>query len=212
MNIRVRACQPADLPALSRICLATALHGEDGTSAFTDPRLPGLVYAEPYARLEPGLAWVAEDADGVCGYVLGAADTLAFARRCEAGWWPPLRCQYPAPPADDPSADAALRRQLHDRTPPTFDFLPRFPAHLHINLLPRSQRTGAGTQLIATFLAALRVQGVPGVHLGVSARNPGAQAFYARQGFATLQAPAWGKWMGRALAAAEEAAGLGPST
>ncbi|MGK0618858.1 GNAT family N-acetyltransferase [Meiothermus cerbereus] len=67
-----------------------------------------------------------------------------------------------------------------------------YPAHLHIDLLPRAQGRGLGRRLMEVFLARLRELGVPGVHLGVGQRNAGALAFYQRMGFVRLQTHPWG--------------------
>jgi ribosomal protein S18 acetylase RimI-like enzyme len=58
----------------------------------------------------------------------------------------------------------------------------RYPAHLHIDLLPRAQGHGLGRALVTTLTDALRERGVPGLHLGVDPANTGALAFYARIG------------------------------
>jgi hypothetical protein len=50
---------------------------------YSDPRLIGHVYVGPYAVLEPELSFIVEDADGVAGYVLGAANTALFEERLE---------------------------------------------------------------------------------------------------------------------------------
>src|SRR5215471_16523372 len=94
---RIRRYQAADLADLYRVCLETADSGQDATGFFSDPMLPGHVFAAPYAIFEPSLAWVAEDAAGVAGYVLGALDTRAFEERLERYWWPALRARYPDP-------------------------------------------------------------------------------------------------------------------
>jgi ribosomal protein S18 acetylase RimI-like enzyme len=47
--------------------------------------------------------------------------------------------------------------------------------------------------------AALSRQGVPGVRLGVGARNAGGIAFYRKVGFITLREEAWGFVMGKRL-------------
>ena len=77
-EVRVRPYQPGDIDDLCRVCLLTAFNGADGTALFRDPRLPGQVYAAPYAIFEPSLAMVAQDADGVAGYIVAAFDSLAF--------------------------------------------------------------------------------------------------------------------------------------
>src|SRR5215471_17167414 len=94
---RIRRYQAADLADLYRVCLETADSGQDATGFFSDPMLPGQVFAAPYAIFEPSLAWVAEDAAGVAGYVLGALDTQSYEQRLERDWWPALRARYPDP-------------------------------------------------------------------------------------------------------------------
>ena len=66
---------------------------------------------------------------------------------------------------------------------------PRWPSHLHMNLLPEARGRGAGAQLIAAWLARLRAVGSPGCHLGTLAENRVARAFFARMGFRDLDAP-----------------------
>src|SRR5215813_3794882 len=78
----IRRYQAADLDAMYRVCLLTANIGGDGTHLFRDPKLPGDVYAVPYALLEPGIAIVIQDATGVGGYVVGAMDSLNL----KIGW------------------------------------------------------------------------------------------------------------------------------
>ncbi len=157
-----------------------------------DPRLPGHIYAAPYALFEPSLAFVAQDACGVSGYVVAALDSRAFERRLERDWWPELRARLPEPTehlAEGLSAPELFALHAIHHPWGTPDELARdFPSHLHINLLPRSQGRGIGRQLIATVIAALRDQGSPGFHLRVSLRNQRAAGFYRRVGFVELPA------------------------
>ncbi len=83
---RIRPYQPDDLDELYRICVQTADNGQDATSMFRDPRLPGHVHAAPYALFEPSLAFVAQDAGGVGGYIVAALDSQAFEQRLERVW------------------------------------------------------------------------------------------------------------------------------
>ena len=68
----VRPYRPSDLPALYDICLKTADNGADATHLYGDHRVVGEIFAAPYAVLEPDHALVAEDAEGIAGYILGA--------------------------------------------------------------------------------------------------------------------------------------------
>jgi len=199
--MRLRPTRPDDAAALAEICIRTGHHGQDARAVYDDPALLAEIFVLPYATLESPWCWVWEDEAGVAGYIVGTPDTRAFARRTEALWWPRLRRQHPLPAAHDSSPQAQLHRRLYADVTAGLPFLDSHPAHLHIDLLPRAQGCGWGTQLMATFVQALQKAGVPGVHLGVSALNPGAVTFYRRVGFEVLQQPAWGLWMGRRFTA-----------
>jgi ribosomal protein S18 acetylase RimI-like enzyme len=187
--VRVRNATPADLPDVYSVCLQTADDGDDATSSYVDPALPGHVWAGAYVTLEPRLAFVLDDVDGVAGYVLGALDTADFARRCDELWWPPLRRVVPDPTDVDPAertADERAAHLIHHPITMPRSIISRYPSHLHIDLLPRAQGAGNGRRLLATLLSAMRELGSPGVHLGVSATNTKAIGFYRHLGWETV--------------------------
>jgi GNAT superfamily N-acetyltransferase len=189
---RIRAYRPGDIDTLYRICLQTADGGQDATGRFSDPRLPGHVYMAPYVTFEPSLAFVAEDAAGVGGYIVAALETLAFGRRLARDWWPALRARYPEPPADQaerlPLPERYAVHDIHHPFSAPPEVVERFPSHLHVNLVPRMQGRGAGRQLIATLMSGLRDHGSRGVHLFVGRSNTRAAGFYRHVGFAELPA------------------------
>ncbi|GIW29377.1 MAG: hypothetical protein KatS3mg070_2740 [Meiothermus sp.] len=191
MGFAIRPYTPTDLPELYRVCLLTGDSGADASGLYHDPELLGHFYAAPYAVREPDLTFVLTDLEGVCGYVLGCRDSLEFAAWMEAVWLPPLRQKYPLPLEADTSRDAAMIRLIHKGYVPS-SLADTYPAHLHIDLLPRAQGQGQGRRLMEVFLERLRRLGVPGVHLGVGRRNVGAVAFYERMGFIRLQTFSWG--------------------
>lgn len=199
----IRKAQARDHKALSLICLATADSGADASHFPDDPALPGLYFALPYQVYEPDFAFVVQDAQGICGYVLGAPDSRGFAAVMESDWLPPLRARIAAPgPAADWVHFDWLRDLIH-RPPalPPID-LGRYPAHGHIDLLPRAQGRGVGALAMQTMMQALATDGVPGIHLGVSPRNPRAMHFYGKLGFRHLDPPGiWNDtiYMARAL-------------
>lgn len=176
----LRGYVPDDLAPLYRICLLTGDAGRDATPLYRDPDLLGHVYCGPYPAADPSLSLVVEDAEGVAGYLVGTADSTGFAAWQEQHWWPALRQRYPLGP-DDGTADHRLVEHLHH--PPLVVPPPGYPAHLHVDLLPRLQGQGWGRRLVEEFARRLRQRGVPGLHLGVDPRNTGAHAFYARLGF-----------------------------
>lgn len=127
---------------------------------------------------------MAEDDDGVGGYVIGVPDTVAFEAWCEESWWPALRRRYTRSTFAAETPDARLVATIHD--PPTAapDVVADYPAHLHIDLLPRFQGRGYGRRMMTAMFAALAERGAHGVHLGVGASNTRAIGFYRRLGMA----------------------------
>lgn len=176
----MRPYRPGDLPAMYHVCLLTGDAGRDATGLYADPDLLAHVYCGPYPTADPSLSLVVVDEVGVGGYVVGTADSVGFAAWQDEHWWPALRERYPLGP-DDGTADHRLVEHLHH--PPHDEPPAGFPAHLHIDLLPRLQGQGWGRRLIEAFAAALAERGVPGMHLRVDPRNASALAFYHRLGF-----------------------------
>lgn len=181
---QIRPFHAGDLDALFAICLQTGDHGVDATIQYADPRIIGEVYAAPYAILEPDLAYVVQDDEGVAGYVLGTKDTRAFEARCEAEWWPSLREVHakPSVPTAAWTPDQMRAFQIHRPFPIPEPVVAAAPAHLHINLLPRLQGQGLGQALLDTWLWAAGGK----AHLGCDLENLRAQRFYNAYGFARL--------------------------
>ena len=182
----IRPVEPYDLDGLYAVCLRTGDAGEDATGLFDDPRLLGEVYVGPYMAMPGGIGLTVVE-DGVpSGYALAAVDTRSFEAVCEERWWPPLRARYPDPGPDPATADERLIQMIHDPPRAADDVVTRYPAHLHLDLLPIVQGMGVGRSLMNLLLDDLCARGLPGVHLGADPRNRRAIGFYAHLGFATL--------------------------
>ncbi len=179
MSIDLRPLRAEDLDALYDIALKTGDAGGDATRFHKDRRLLGHLYAAPYGVLAPNWCVVAEDEEGVCGYVVGAPDTRSFADELERSWWPELRGRYPDPgPPPFASADAARIYQMYHPSLPPAAVIDRFPAHMHMNILPRAQGQGVGRALCEKWCAMAEKRGVSGVHVGVSPKNHRGAAFW----------------------------------
>lgn len=187
-----------DLPALYRVCLLTGAAGQDASAAHTDPDLPGHLFAGPYVVFPGSVALVVQDEEGVAGYCLGVPDTPAFEDWMEEVWLPPLRDRHPRGSGGTP-ADEGLIGWFHAPLRPTAHLVDAYPAHLHVDLLPRLQGQGWGRRLIDAMAARLAAAGAHGVHLGVDPANTGAAAFYARLGFDGLDGPEGACFFGRLL-------------
>lgn len=185
----IRPYHSGDLDALYDIALKTGEAGADATALYADPLLVGHIYAAPYGVLAPNAAFVAEDGDGVAGYIVGAVDTRAFEAQTEQDWWPALRPNYVDPVGVSPDAwtpDQTRAYQIHHPHPAPRRVVASYPSHLHINLLPRLQGQGVGKQLMDTWLDAVTAQGSPGAHLGVASTNARGLRFYRAYGWTEL--------------------------
>ena len=170
---------------LEEICLLTGAAGGDATDLLSDPTLLPDAYLTPYLEREPELCLVlADDADVPVGYAVGTADTAAFEQWCTTQWWPRVCARSTgrtSPPRSD--LERHLVDRITDRVPKDPQLLERFPAHLHIDLLPVAQGGGNGRRLITALLDALRAARAHGVHLGVDPANERALGFYRHLGF-----------------------------
>ncbi|HEV2649696.1 MAG TPA: GNAT family N-acetyltransferase [Rhizomicrobium sp.] len=181
----IRPARADDMDALYEICLLTGDAGQDATATFRDPRILGHVFAAPYLALEPESCFVVEDQLGVGGYIVGTRDTAAFERREESEWWPGLRQHIadPGKPRRGMTADERMAYMIHHPILAKPHITAAYPAHLHINCLPRFQGIGLGKTMIDTWLRAMAAAGVKTAHLGVGPRNERGVRFYKTYGF-----------------------------
>jgi ribosomal protein S18 acetylase RimI-like enzyme len=182
----IRPVIKQDTPSLYQIALRTGDAGQDATALHKDPKLIGHIYAAPYAIFEPKSCFVAEDDEGVAGYIVGTRNTVAFDERLERDWWPLLRPQYEDPsdvPFDEWTPDQLRAFLIHHPAKTPQRIVDTYPSHLHINLLPRLQGQKLGYAMIDKFLQAMDMAGSRGVHLGVSPSNERAIRFYRNYGF-----------------------------
>ncbi|MEO8881847.1 MAG: GNAT family N-acetyltransferase, partial [Devosia sp.] len=132
------------------------------------------------------------------GFVVGAADSLAYEQKLAESWWPNLQIEYAGRKNELP-LDSKVLDYIRNPAPAESEFFDRYPAHLHINLLPPAQSGGWGRKLIEAEIESLRRSGVPGVHLGVSSTNYRAIGFYEHVGFTRLAEGDGGIWYGMIL-------------
>jgi len=199
---KVRLSEPRDEAAAYEVCLRTGDDGGDAAPMFDDPRALGHIYVGPYLKFEPELAFVLEDSQGVCGYVLGALDSTKFYDAYLNQWLPALRGRYPEPlgvPAQWNQTQKVIHQYHH---PDIFMPEPReqYRSHLHIDLLSRVQGRGLGREMMQVLLAKLTSQGSPGVHLGLGLTNARAEQFYKKLGFLELTIVGDVRYLGKILA------------
>lgn len=201
--MELRPVRTSDLDSLYAISVATGAAGADASHLYADSRMMGHIYSAPDAVLSPGTAFVAEDDLGVAGYIVGVPDTRAFEALMEAKWWPALRAVYADPSVVPPASWNADQRRsfmIHHPKPVPEAVVAAFPAHLHMNLLPRAQGRGVGRDLLDVWLARMRTLGAFRVHLGTNIANTRSIRFWSAAGFERLDTPPDSTvWFGRIL-------------
>ncbi len=188
----IRPATEADQERLYQVVVKTGQAGNDATPLYKDPKMLGHIYTAPYVVLAPELVFTAEVNGRVVGYVCGVADSRAFEAKLEDKWWPGLRERYPAPDVSRQAswtADELRAAWIHNPVPTPDYVVDRFPAHMHMNLMPNSRGSGLGRRLFDTWLEAAQACGVGPVHIGADPKNAGGMAFWRAMGFERLLQP-----------------------
>lgn len=193
-SVSVRPYTPDDRARVRHICFVTGYMGDPVDWLWRDEESFATVFSGYYTDAEPESALVV-DVDGeVAGYLLGCVDTATawdpakvVGRQVLRRWLllRPGTARFMWRSLADAALDAAS-----GRLPPTRVIDPRWPAHLHINLLHSARGCGAGSALMHAWLDRLRERGSAGCHIETLAENHRAIAFFEATGFVREGAPA----------------------
>ena len=185
----IRQAKISDMDDLYDICIRTGNYGEDARNLYNNHEALGIYYVGPYVTFEQDLAFVLEDKIGICGYVHGTKDTKIFFKKMTEEWLPKYQKRFPMPDGDPEKwdMDQKIVALIHNPRVSIPDSLNNFPAHLHIDLLPRARKKGNGRRMIETLHEKLQVLGIKGVFLDVGINNLNAQSFYEKIGYKKLQ-------------------------
>jgi len=166
-EVSVRFYRESDRGRVRHICLETAR-----VPAFMKPDILSL-YCDYYIEREPQHCLVAADGgDRAVGYLLLSRDWEEYREVFRSDYLPRLR-KMAGHARRELDAKRALRA--------------KYPAHLHIDILPGYTGSGIGRKLMDAGTQHLRLLGCPGIMLEVSASNTGAVRFYERCGFRKLR-------------------------
>ena len=188
----IRLYRDSDEAAVREICMLTGDTGGDARGLYRDQDLLPDIFAIPYAVLEPGFAFVADEDGRAVGYIVGTPDTERFVKKFREQWLPQVAHLHIPPTGRvdfDADPEGSMATLLHTPERMLEPGLAAYPAHLHIDLLPRAQGKGAGRALMTAFLAAVNAAGAEAVHLGMGTSNTAARAFYDRLGFTEIRLP-----------------------
>jgi len=185
-DFSIRSYKSADTSAVYEICLKTGNSGQDATHLFSDPLVLGHIYVGPYMEFEPQSVFILEDDQGPCGYIMGVLDSQTYYQWMHSEWLPKMRVNYKKPTGNLDTWDETEKITDLLFHPVSQQFLPDYPAHLHIDLLLRAQGKGQGKLMMDRFIDYLRYNKIPGLHLDLSSSNNRAFNFYRKYGIEEL--------------------------
>ena len=161
-------CKPEFKRTVEDICLATG--SEHARTDAAHGSFAKLMYCDGY--IDRGICYLlTTDGRTPVGYVACAPSFTEW-----ESWFQPYLEQIC-------SLSDAYGKRAENEIAMYRAYAEKYPAHLHINILPGYTGGGNGTRLMGRLMERLRSDGVPGVMLGVSASNGGAIRFYRRNGF-----------------------------
>jgi len=186
-EIGVRPYRPSDRAELLDVVFEAAGEGAPSSDLWGHSESLADVYLKPYLDLEPESAFVATVDDVPRGYLVGCVDDARF-------------------PSEEQRMSEAIKRHRLFRQPRARRFFvraaydtallklrrqplagelsdPRWPSHLHIDLMPEVRGTGAAKELMELWFARVRAAGSPGCYLQTSAENHRAVRYFERMGF-----------------------------
>jgi len=178
-DLEMRVASAKDEAGIERVCLSTADSGQDASALYSRADLPALIWATPYLAHSPKNCFVIVHKDDIVGFIVTTPNTREFEQWQREVWWPQVAVKLDGFEPKTPQDEGALNA-INQPLPAYAD---KYPAHLHINLLPQVQGTGFGRKLMSAAMEKLAADGVSGVHLGVSYRNTNAIGFYKAMGF-----------------------------
>ncbi len=170
----IRKVRQSDLRQIEYICGQTA-----GPLCRKEPIIANRVakmYSTYYVlECADSCFCLADECDKAVGYILCEPDFRKFRKFYRKNYVPKIF-------------------ELHKKDGLTAWFLPfpyeifgnKYPAHLHIDILPQYQNKGYGKKMVNSLLEDLKEKGIKGVMLTADVENEGAIRFYQRLGFKVL--------------------------
>lgn len=167
---RVRSYEPKDKDNVREICLAT------GPKNAYEPKERIFLlscFCDYYVENEPDNCFVvADDGDNAVGYIFAAADAETYYKRFKAKYVGFAK-----------KASLGKGIMAWFTTFPVRYYSKKYPAHLHIDILPDFQRLGFGSKLMDANINNLKSKKVPAVMLVCGAGNQQGINFYNKYGF-----------------------------
>jgi RimJ/RimL family protein N-acetyltransferase len=185
--IMIRTYRPADHDALVDLF---ARAGVDSPSGELWRHLPSeqMVYLDPYIEHCPDTLFLAEVDGELVGYLTGCPDTALIPSEDERLSQAIIRHKVMLKPRSLPFfvrslVDLVRTKARGGQVASGEPVDQRWPAHLHINVVPEARGTGAAQGLMTAWQGWLTGSGTPGCHLQTLVENTRAKRFFEKVGF-----------------------------
>ncbi len=158
------------------VCYA-CLHSEDDddiTEEFAEFVLD--TFCRYYIDNEPENCFVVDDDGKAVGYIICAENFDKFKKVFDEEYFPRSISH-----GESRIEWATEAYKLHEK------YKEKYPAHLHIDILPQYQRMGLGGKLVSALSEHLVSKGIPGVMLTTGTKNITANNFYRKYGFEEVE-------------------------
>lgn len=188
MEIRTFAELDGQHSAELRDLFGRAGEGSPSASLWGHDESESAIYLTPYMELEPESLFVAIVDGEMVGYLAGCLDSAGFPTESERMSRAIRDHRLFLRPGSmafflHAAVDVVIARARGQQVAGDFDD-PRWPAHLHIDVVPRVRGTGVAPALMSRWLGRLTAVGSAGCHLQTLVENTRAVRFFERMGFA----------------------------
>jgi ribosomal protein S18 acetylase RimI-like enzyme len=177
-----------DRQSLRQIACDTAFMGLPAEAFCEDREVLADILISYFVNFESESCFVVEADKKVAGYLIGAKDTFilenTFARKMLLPLLGKIFIRGTVLKKKNLLFFYYLLRSFFRGELDMPQIHKDYPATLHINMAEGFRGAGAGSQLIASYLAYLKEQKVSGVYLSTLSDN--AAVFFAKQGFQVL--------------------------
>lgn|SRR5574344_434577 len=168
--MEIRKIRIEDLNDIRYICLKTA-----DNYAAKDEKAMMLLYADYYVENERDTSFVAVDNGKVVGYLLASFSFKKYKREWNYHYLNKLK---------NLSEDLYKLKKIYLLYDSFVSV--KYPAHLHVDILPEYQSKGYGTLLLKKILQLMKEKKIKGVRFGCDKSKTKALSFYQKMGFKIL--------------------------
>lgn len=170
----IRKYKPSDKERLRFICKETT--GEENKKSEALLESIPIIFNDYFTKYEPDNIFVAVNKEDIpVGYVICSTNISLFRKKMLSEFKERVKKTYPA-----------SLPLLYATVIAVYITKKKYRTHLHIDLLPETQRQGLGTKLIDSLSSHLKEKGLKNVSVMTISKKSMGYNFYKKYGFRTV--------------------------